>query len=173
MYCTSNRTYVEAHKNIWEPIILGFQMWAPKLTMNFNLGNSHAMYKALTKECTPDHHVDGNARISCVLGTSVFGYVARCEILKDIKNQIVQQHGRSAVKAPKQRLCKLATSRRSQTGDTINQWHHLKEKKLALQCSAEQGQDVFLCNDTKSREPVLCHLVYQKKYHDKKYTDNI
>jgi hypothetical protein len=26
MYCTSNRTYVEAHKNIWEPIILGFQM---------------------------------------------------------------------------------------------------------------------------------------------------
>jgi hypothetical protein len=27
MYCTSNRTYVEAHKNIWEPIILGFQMW--------------------------------------------------------------------------------------------------------------------------------------------------
>ena len=28
MYCTSNRTYVEAHKNIWEPIILGFQMQA-------------------------------------------------------------------------------------------------------------------------------------------------
>jgi hypothetical protein len=26
MYCTSNRTYVKAHKWIWEPIILGFQM---------------------------------------------------------------------------------------------------------------------------------------------------
>ena len=26
MYCTSNRTYAEAHKNIWERIILGFQM---------------------------------------------------------------------------------------------------------------------------------------------------
>ena len=26
MYCSSNRTYVEAQKNIWEPIILGFQM---------------------------------------------------------------------------------------------------------------------------------------------------
>ena len=28
MYCTSNGYYKEAHKNIWEPIILGFQMWA-------------------------------------------------------------------------------------------------------------------------------------------------
>ena len=26
MYCTLYRTYVETHKNIWEPIILGFQM---------------------------------------------------------------------------------------------------------------------------------------------------
>jgi hypothetical protein len=26
MYCTSNRNYVEAHKWIWEPIILGFQI---------------------------------------------------------------------------------------------------------------------------------------------------
>jgi hypothetical protein len=26
MYCASNRIYVEAHKAIWEPIILGFQM---------------------------------------------------------------------------------------------------------------------------------------------------
>jgi hypothetical protein len=26
MYCTSNRTYVEAHKKIREPIILGFHM---------------------------------------------------------------------------------------------------------------------------------------------------
>jgi hypothetical protein len=34
--------------------------WAPKLTMrffNFNLGNSHTMYKALTSEHTPDHHM--------------------------------------------------------------------------------------------------------------------
>jgi hypothetical protein len=39
------------------------------------------------------------------------------------------------------------------------------------ECSAEQGKDVFLCNDTKSGKPVLCHLAYHKKYHDKKYTD--
>jgi hypothetical protein len=34
--------------------------WAPKLTMrffNFNLGNLHTMYKALTSQHTPDRHI--------------------------------------------------------------------------------------------------------------------
>lgn len=40
------------------------------------------------------------------------------------------------------------------------------------ECSAEQGKDVFLCNDTKKDKPVLCHLEYHKRNHDKKYDNN-
>jgi hypothetical protein len=36
MYCTSNRTYVEAFKNIWEPLILGFQMQVHTSTRRSN-----------------------------------------------------------------------------------------------------------------------------------------
>jgi hypothetical protein len=40
------------------------------------------------------------------------------------------------------------------------------------ECSAEQGKYAFLSSDTKSGEPILCHLAYHKKYHDRNYTDN-
>ncbi|KAL7527968.1 hypothetical protein ACHAXR_007787 [Thalassiosira sp. AJA248-18] len=39
------------------------------------------------------------------------------------------------------------------------------------ECSAREGKNIFLCNDVKSRVPVLCHLVYHSKYHNKQYED--
>ncbi len=40
MYSTPYRPYVGAHKNIWEPIILGFQMLEPP----HNMGSGNQPY---------------------------------------------------------------------------------------------------------------------------------
>ena len=37
------------------------------------------------------------------------------------------------------------------------------------ECSANHGKDMFFCNNSKSKKPVLCHLAYHNKYHSKKY----
>jgi hypothetical protein len=44
--------------------------------------------------------------------TSAFDYGTGRKIRKDIKGQIAQQHGRSAVEAPKQRLRELANKQK-------------------------------------------------------------
>ena len=40
------------------------------------------------------------------------------------------------------------------------------------ECSAQFGKDVYLCNNTKSGKPVLCHVAYHNKYHNKQYDEN-
>ncbi|KAL7526484.1 hypothetical protein ACHAXR_001514 [Thalassiosira sp. AJA248-18] len=37
------------------------------------------------------------------------------------------------------------------------------------ECSARLGKNMFLCNGTKSGKPVLCHIAFHTKYHNKKY----
>jgi hypothetical protein len=37
------------------------------------------------------------------------------------------------------------------------------------ECSAATGKNIYLCNDAKKGKPVLCHVEYHKKHHDKKY----
>ena len=37
------------------------------------------------------------------------------------------------------------------------------------ECSAERNKNVFFCNDTKNGKPVLCHIAFHNKYHNKKY----
>jgi hypothetical protein len=41
------------------------------------------------------------------------------------------------------------------------------------ECSAMLEKNVFLCNDTKKGVPILCHQAYHKKYHNKKYQDDL
>ncbi len=40
------------------------------------------------------------------------------------------------------------------------------------ECSAATGKDVYLCNNPKSSKPVLCHIAYHSRYHNRQYEDN-
>ena len=40
------------------------------------------------------------------------------------------------------------------------------------ECSAEIGKEIYLCNNTKSGEPVLCHIAHHSRYHNRNYDYN-
>ena len=52
---------------------------------------------------------------------------------------------------------------------SANRKHSYKTSMRCEECSIDEGRDVYLCNDVKTGIPILCHLVYHKSKHNKRY----
>ncbi len=131
--------------------------------------------------------------------TNVFDFGTGRKIRTDAKGIVAcGTRGRGAVEAPQQRMRELrnkqkksawrihqsmASSKRGRccwvhcpglTASAANKKPRTYETSMRCEeCSAMLEKNVFLCNDTKKGVPILCHQAYHKKYHNKKYQDDL
>ncbi|KAL7525349.1 hypothetical protein ACHAXR_000966, partial [Thalassiosira sp. AJA248-18] len=130
---------------------------------------------------------------------NVFDYGTGRKIRTDAKGTVAQgSRGAAAIAAPQQRFRELRNKQKKAVWRMHQSMAYEKEGKCnwencpgkakeggesrkrkrsystymrCEECSARLGKNIFLCNNVKKGVPVLCHLAYHNKYHNKQYDD--